>query len=395
MSIYSVSDINNVIGIQLEGKTELTDISIEGEISNLRLSGYNRYLCLKDRNSQLNCIVWGYIYKKINIDIKDGDLITCHGSIRLYKKTGQYSFHIDRYLVKGDQGDLYKEYELLNKKYVEEGLYERPKKKIKLYNERIGIATSLHGAALQDILSILKDKNIPLTVIVRDCRVQGDNCSNSVTNAIKDLERYSDITPLDVIIVSRGGGSLEDLWGFSLEGIVNTISNSNIPIITGIGHEIDNPLCDKVSDLKAITPSVAAKICTVSKERLQNNLTIKRRDILLNINNKISPNKKRYDDLRYRLLKLISEFKEDTDILLEYKERFTRLIRKKIESYKDRCELMNSKILFLDPKNIMKRGFVVLKTTDDKVIRSKEELKNIKNIKIEIQFHDGSIILKL
>ena len=252
----SVSQLNknlkSIINLQFPN-----DIYVKGEISNLKNSHGHAYLSLKDSTSLISGVIWKNVFSKFKF-LKNGDQVKARGKIDVYQKTGQYQLYISDIEING-VGDLHKKYTDLKRKYQELGYFDdERKKKIPKYFSNIGIVTSSNGAALQDILSVFKRNNVNIKIDIKNCKVQGSECHSSISDSINYFQNLN----VDLILISRGGGSFEDLMGFSHEKVIESVYKSKIPIISGVGHEVDFMLCDFVSDLRCATPSVAAEYLT-------------------------------------------------------------------------------------------------------------------------------------
>jgi len=265
-SELSVHDLNQIIKSTLEGTFD-SQIMVCGELSNVKISNQNLFATLKDEMSSISIVFWSF-EKKIKVkktELKDGLTVAITGKIVLYQKTGTYNINVAKLELKGI-GDLSQEYEKMKKMYEAKGYFD-PTHKQKLetitHIKNIGIITSAKGAALQDMLYVLNKSDFKGVVVIHDCLVQGNGCPTSVANAIQTLNEYSDlenkIEKLDLIVVSRGGGSTEDLIGFSHPKVIEALYDSKIPTISAIGHEVDFMLSDFVADVRAPTPSIAAE----------------------------------------------------------------------------------------------------------------------------------------
>lgn len=258
--IYTVTQINNFSADIL--KKELSNIWIAGEISSLKKypSGYV-YITLKDANSELSCIA----SHQISLELEIGMEVTVYGSINIYTIKGNYQFRISSIFLKGN-GDLWLKYNQLKEKLSKEGLFDiKYKKNIPRFSQSIGIITSKEGSVLSDIRNIINRRSPYVKLYLLDSRVSGKNAVNSLCDSINQINALDYI---DVIIIARGGGSIEDLSIFNDEKLVREIFKLKIPIISAIGHETDFTLCDFVSDLRASTPSEAAELCCISSKEL-------------------------------------------------------------------------------------------------------------------------------
>jgi len=266
--IYTVSKINQLIKENLE--VNFGNIWIEGEISNLRIpSTGHLYLTLKDELAQIQAVIFKTQRKGIRFDIKDGLSVIANGRITVYEARGIYQIIIDYIEPKGI-GALQLAFEQLKAKLSQEGLFdERFKKKLPLLPKKIGIITSPTGAAIRDILQVINRRFANIHILIYPVKVQGDEAPKEIVQAIEELNKFTDI---DVLILARGGGSIEDLWAFNEEIVARAIFSSGIPVISAIGHEIDYTISDFVADFRAPTPSAAAELVISSKEEFQKHL---------------------------------------------------------------------------------------------------------------------------
>ncbi|HLA42266.1 MAG TPA: exodeoxyribonuclease VII large subunit, partial [Aggregatilineales bacterium] len=263
----SISEITRHIRTLLDRDRTLQDVWVEGEISNYtRASSGHLYFSLKDENAQLKCVMWKTEAARLNFEPEHGDQILAHGKIGVYEVQGAYQLYADS-LQRAGLGDLHRRFEMLKTKLEAEGLFDSERKRpLPRFPRRIGIVTSPTAAGFQDVLNILSRRYAMGEVILSPAIVQGSAAPPRIIAAIEALNRRNDI---DVMLIIRGGGSLEDLWCFNDENVVRAVAASRIPTVTGVGHEIDFTLVDFAADQRAPTPSAAAELVTpVSQEDL-------------------------------------------------------------------------------------------------------------------------------
>jgi exodeoxyribonuclease VII large subunit len=261
-SRWTVSGLTRHLRQILEARPELQSVWVVGEISNLaRPPSGHIYFTLKDSNSSLRCVLWKTDSSRLRFDPQDGMAVEAHGSISIYEVSGQYQLYTDQLLPVGE-GVLYQEFLRLKGVLEAEGIFDPARKRpIPASPHRIGIVTSASGAALRDILQTLR-RRMPLAeVILAPSPVQGEEAPQALVAAIQTLNR---ITKPDVILLARGGGSIEDLWAFNDERVVRAVCGSQAPVITGVGHETDFTLADFAADLRAPTPTAAAELATTT-----------------------------------------------------------------------------------------------------------------------------------
>ena len=269
--VFKVSELTRLLRTVLE--ETFRNIWVEGEISNFtkHTSGH-MYFSLKDDQAVLSCVLFRRVNQNLKFKIENGMQVVCFGRLSIYDKRGQYQLYVDKIEPKG-VGALQMAFEQLKKKLAGEGLFDDSRKRpIPYLPTRIGVVTSPTGAAIRDILNVVKRRFQNIEVILNPVRVQGDGAEEEVARAIEEFNEYNrSVEPdkkVDVLIVGRGGGSLEDLWAFNMEAVARAISSSVIPIISAVGHEIDWTIADFVSDKRAPTPSAAAELVIPKKEDL-------------------------------------------------------------------------------------------------------------------------------
>jgi exodeoxyribonuclease VII large subunit len=255
---YTVSQLTGFIRRLIEGEPELGDLWVEGEISNFsRASSGHCYFTLKDAGSQIGCAMWRNVAQVQDYLPLDGDLVLAHGRVGVYEAGGRYQLYVDRFRPAG-VGDLYRQFELLKARLEAEGLFALERKRpLPPFPRRIGIVTSPTAAALRDIINVLSRRYPLAEVLLSPTQVQGTAAPPQIVAALEALNERDDV---DVVIVARGGGSLEDLWAFNDESVARAIAASRIPVICGVGHETDFSLADFAADVRAPTPSAAAEL---------------------------------------------------------------------------------------------------------------------------------------
>ena len=277
--IYTVTRLTREIKGALE--VNFPEIWVEGEITNFKKypSGH-LYFSLKDETSLINCVLFKNSAGKMGFEAGDGIKVLSRGRISVYDKRGQYQFYVSAMEPKG-KGALQLAFEQLKEKLRKEGLFEEERKKpLPFLPLRVGVVTSPAGAAIEDILNVARRRFANVEITIRPVRVQGDSAKEEIAAAINELNEYNDFiqsgeikeNPIDVIIVGRGGGSLEDLWAFNEEEVARAVFASTIPIISAVGHEVDFTISDFVSDFRAATPSAAAELVMPKKTDLQEEL---------------------------------------------------------------------------------------------------------------------------
>ena len=395
----SISDINRIIKYTIEESLELRSVYLKGEISNLKFHGRGHlYFSLKDETSKINAVMFNYSKCGLNFIPKDGDSVLVHGRIGVYEASGSYQVYVDSMELDG-LGNLYVLFEKLKKKLSEEGLFDKEhKQKIRRVPRKIGVITAPTGAAVRDIISTI-NKRFPMTEIyLFPTLVQGENAAPNIVKMIELANTYEDI---DTIILGRGGGSIEDLWAFNEEMVARAIYNSRIPIISGVGHEIDFTISDFVADLRAPTPTGAAILAVpdVSEvKRYFKNALDRSNNAILNIlnnntqlvlkyktnyllNNPIrlyEMKEQKLDTLYDRLNVFIKTRLDSYNHLMDkYKSNYI-LNNPKIllESSKNKLDTLKVKLDLLNPENILDKGYSII-YKDNKIV------KDVANINVD------------
>jgi len=258
---YTVSQLTGTIRRLIEDALELNDVWVEGEVSNFsRAASGHCYFTLKDAGSQIGCVMWRRVAQVQEYLPVDGDLVLAHGRVGVYEAAGRYQLYVDRFQPAG-VGNLYLEFERLKARLEAEGLFAPERKRpLPSFPRRIGVVTSPAAAALRDILNVLSRRYPLAELLLAPTLVQGDDAPPQIVAAIEALNERADADGVDVIIVARGGGSLEELWAFNDERVARAVAASRIPVICGVGHETDFSLADFAADVRAPTPSAAAEL---------------------------------------------------------------------------------------------------------------------------------------
>ena len=281
--IISVSDVNNLAKGLLE--KDLSNVWIQGEISSFTAHGSGHwYFTIKDKKSALDCVMFKFDNINLLFEPKVGDELILNGNVSIYSPTGRYQFNVKHIEVSGE-GALLRAFEELKKKLELEGLFDETRKKdLPEFPMEISVITSATGAVIKDIINVLSRRSPNMTLTLVEAQVQGKQAEKSICNAI---ERVNSFRQSDLIILARGGGSIEDLWCFNMESVARSIFNSEIPLISAVGHETDFTISDFVSDLRAPTPSAAAEIISQNHSNLFASLTSMQKDLSLSINNEL------------------------------------------------------------------------------------------------------------
>lgn len=386
---YSVSELTRYLRELLESDEVLQDVWVQGEISNLsRPSSGHMYFTLKDGAASLRCVVWKSTAIRLRIGLQNGLAVEAHGGVRIYERDGQYQLYIDSIRPAGE-GLLFQEFMRLKNRLEAEGLFDPERKQpIPERPARIGVVTSPTGAALQDMLNTLQARYPLAEVILAPCAVQGDAAPREIASALNCLRQSGEP---DVIIVARGGGSLEDLWAFNDELVVRTIAHSPIPVITGIGHETDFTLADFAADLRAPTPTGAAVLATPDRADLLSEL-LGEQDRLNNAALMIVSRRWQDLDLLQQRLNRASpglRLNEARQAVNDLHKRGLRALRHSLQLRRAHLDGLRSRLTALNPRATLERGFAIVEREDGSLLKSAGDVRP--DDQINVQLWDGRI----
>lgn len=362
MKTFTVSQINRIIKDLIDNEVILEDIIVSGELSSFSITRGIAYFTLKDNETMLACIQFG---AKSSFNI--GDMVQCRGNIKYYSKTGKLSFNVLTIELCG-QGELYKKFIELKEKLTLEGLFdESQKQSLPRFINSIGVVTSKTGAVLQDIKNVSLRRNPNLDIYVYDAQVQGNLAVEQVIEGINYFDNYSDV---DVIIVARGGGSIEDLMPFNDEKLARVAYNCKKPIISAVGHETDFSILDFVADLRAPTPSAAAELVTYENRDLIRRVKDIFNTIETNVLNKVQNYNERTNLVISEIEREISDVVNNQTLYINsLLNRYDKLIENKIDNTKYRVDILLNTLDRLNPAKILSSGYSYV-TKDEKPIDS-------------------------
>lgn len=386
-TVFSVSQITDLIKGILENS--FRSVKIEGEISNWRPSAAGHiYFTLKDNNAQIKAVIFRNAAYKLAFKPKDGDKVRCTGSLSVYAPQGNYQIIINTMELAGT-GNILQMLEERKKKLAAEGLFDSEKKKaLPLYPKTIGVVTSPTGAAIRDILNVSKRRNPNINITVLPAIVQGEEAAQTIVKMIEIANFYK---LCDVLIVGRGGGSLEDLLPFSEESVVRAIAASKIPTISAVGHEIDWALCDYAADKRAPTPSAAAEMAVPILSDIQQNITFYKNDLYNSIKQKIEKTRlmiKSFNPQNFEV-----QFRNIQQPLLNrYAYAKENLVKNMQDKIKDlRTRILNNKTILenASPDTILQRGYSMVTDEEGKIIRNADQVSS--GSKIIVKPAQGSL----
>lgn len=385
--ILSVSQVNIYIKNVLDNDLLLSDVTVKGEISNYKLhSSGHIYMSLKDETGVMRAVMFRGAASKLRFRPENGMKVIARGRVTVYERDGQYQLYINSMEQEG-VGDLHVAFEELKKKLMEEGLFDTSKKKpLPKYPKKVGVVTAPTGAAIRDIINILSRRFSYTDIVIYPVLVQGENSAKSIVGAIEYFNREKSV---DVMIVGRGGGSIEDLWSFNEENVARAIFESEIPIVSAVGHEIDFTIADFVADLRAPTPSAAAELVVPSGDELIEKFgnVLKR---LKNSADRIVENRmlRLKNCIDKPVIKNPTIKLEDRKIYLDNLSHRLEMAEKMLlERKKQMLSVYVSKLDGLSPLGTVARGFSVA-SGESGVIKSVSQVKSGDNISVRVI--DGS-----
>lgn len=384
----SISDVNRIIKFTIDSNELLRSVYLKGEISNLKYHGRGHlYFSLKDENSKINAVMFSYSATGLDFMPKDGDSVLVHGKVSVYEASGSYQIYVDKMSLDGI-GNLYQLFEELKKKLSHEGLFdENHKLHVPKIPKRIGVVTAPTGAAIKDIISTI-NKRFPLVEIyVFPSLVQGELAKDNIVRMINLAHNYD----IDTLIIGRGGGSIEDLWAFNEEVVARCIYNSKIPIISGVGHEIDFTISDFVADKRAPTPTGAAMIAVPDKEEILRYLSNARERVKKSLYNKLDSykselNKYKTNYLLNNPIRLYEMKEQKLDILYD---KINDSINKIIDRNSNLIDTLKIKLDLLNPVGILDKGYSIM-YKDNKIIKDINDISLSDDISIMVK--NGSVI---
>jgi exodeoxyribonuclease VII large subunit len=409
--VYSVSQITELVKTALE--VAFPKVWVEGEISNYkRHTSGHVYFTLKDEKSSIRAVLFRSEARKVGFDLKDGLQIVCRGRISVYDVRGEYQLYADLLEPKG-KGVLQLAFEQLRDKLKAEGLFDPQRKKtLPLRPRTIGVVTSPTGAAIRDILRVLERRYARLRVLIYPVRVQGDGASREI---VEGLDHLGNRPGIEVIIVGRGGGSIEDLWAFNEESVARAIARSPVPVISAVGHEVDVTIADFVADVRASTPSAAAEMVIEKEEAFQERISslaqrlgelvrfavqekraevsdLTEQRIIQNFRIRLMNFSQRVDDLETRSWKILRTerqgLSEKRGAVRLQSERLTNHFSRKLQEAGAAWERLSSALDNLSPLNVLKKGYALCwKDGGLTLVRRIEEIEAEDTV--IISFHKG------
>ena len=388
IKVLTVTEVNTYLKRILDNDFILNNLSVKGEISNLtyHYSGHI-YFSIKDGSGKLSCVMFKSNAMNLKMKLKEGMSVIIKGRISVYPQTGAVQLYCDEIEEEG-LGKLYIEYEKLKDKLYKQGYFdEEHKKPIKGITQRIGVVTSATGAVFHDIINVTKKRNSLVDIVLYPAKVQGEGAYKEI---IKGIEYFNNKKSVDLIIIGRGGGSIEELWNFNEEELAIAIYNSELPIISAVGHEVDYTIADFVSDLRAATPSQAAEFSVPLESDIRNYIDNCSRGLDKIIDNVISSEKEKIEsymrilNLNSPITKVVNSYRE----IEELNKRLQLSMQKKIDIEKQQLIGMNNLLVAHNPINLLQKGYAIIEDNSG-VISTKDKLKSKTDIAITLK--DGKV----
>ena len=368
-NVYTVKQVNSYIKNMFTQDFMLNRIYVKGEVSNCKYhtSGHI-YFSLKDESGTIACVMFAGQRGGLSFHMREGQQIIVLGSVNVYERTGSYQLYAQEIRLDGE-GTLYEKYQMLKQELEEMGMFAPEyKKAIPRYAKRIGVVTAPTGAAVRDIMNISARRNPYVQLLLYPAQVQGEGAKESIVRGIRMLETKN----VDVIIVGRGGGSIEDLWAFNDECVARAIFDCQIPVISAVGHETDVTIADYVADLRAPTPSAAAELAVWDYRQLQGYLDECRLRMNRSMTGSIRINRLRLKELDVRLSYLHPRHKlqDQQQRLIELEEELRTLMRDRVKEARHRLAIQIEKLNGLSPVRKLNQGFAYVEEADGGVVKS-------------------------
>ena len=391
-SVYTVSQANQYIKNMFNQDFLLNNISVRGEVSNCKYhSSGHIYFSIKDRNGLLSCVMFAGKKRGLDFKIEEGNKVIVSGNINVYERDGKYQLYADK-IEKEGTGDLYKRFIELKNELEEMGMFsDEYKKEIPKYSMNVGIVTASTGAAIQDIINISKRRNPYIKLVLYPAKVQGDGAADTIVNGIRCLDSKN----LDVIIVGRGGGSIEDLWAFNEEKVARAIFECNTPVISAVGHETDYTIADYVADMRAPPPSAAAELVVFEYNKLCEKISSYEENMRYRIDIKIRNYRNTVNDLLWKLNKMspANNIQSKRQRLADLEIRLYDSINRKTSERRHQLELLTERLNGLSPLNKLSGGYAYISDDKNKPVKSIKKINADDELKIVLK--DGNAKVKV
>ena len=368
-NVYTVRQVNAYIKNMFVQDYMLNRIYVKGEISNCKYhtSGHI-YFSLKDESGAIACVMFAGDRRGLSFRMQEGQKVIVLGSISVYERDGKYQLYAKEIILDGE-GALYQQYARLKRELEEMGMFAQEyKQPIPVYSRTVGVVTAPTGAAIRDIMNITARRNPCVQLILYPAVVQGEQAASSIAKGIRTLDAYG----VDVMIVGRGGGSIEDLWTFNEEEVARAIFACRTPVISAVGHETDTTIADLVADLRAPTPSAAAELAVTDYRQLMSGMELFRNQLADRLEQKISRYRQRLQHEKLRLMYVSPQYKLNArkQYLSELSDRFAQEMDRKLTDRKHRLQLCAGRLDGLSPVRKLGQGYSYTELSDKKALRS-------------------------
>ena len=410
--VYTVSMVNRHISSLFRMDQTLNTVYVKGELSNVKYSDKGHiYFTLKDEKSQLRCALWASSRKNLNFELKNGDSVIAFGQISVYERDGTYQLYATHMRREGGVGALYEQFEALRKKLLEMGMFDpQYKRPIPPYARTIGVVTARTGAVIHDIETVSKRRDPGIRILLCPCAVQGEGAADEICRALEMLDKAG----TDVIIVGRGGGSMEDLWAFNEEKVAWAIFNCKTPVISAVGHETDTTIADLVADRRAATPSEAAEIAVSDMGRLMLDIRERQTKLTRLMRQKLEfqAQRAKYYGSKLQAVSPLNQLRSDRQVLSRMQERLRRRMedivredrmyletldqrmqaafRERNKEVRHRHALLAERLRALSPQAKLDAGYAYVETAGRKPVRSVNDLDT--GSRIRIRLRDGAAL---
>lgn len=387
-NVYTVAQINSYIKNMFEQDYMLQSVLVKGEVSNCKYhSSGHIYFTLKDEKGTIACVMFAGNRSGLRFRLAQGQQVVAGGTIDVYERDGKYQLYAKQIILDG-AGLLYERFEKLKAELLERGMFAQEyKKPIPKFVKTVGVVTAPTGAAVRDIINITRRRNPFVQIILYPAIVQGEQAAESIVNGIRALERQQ----ADVIIVGRGGGSIEDLWAFNEEAVAQAVFDCPIPIISAVGHETDTTITDYVADLRAPTPSAAAELAVYEYRQVENWLeeTAQRLKRLMSRQCNVQRNRMNQYRLRFGYLSPVSRIRQRRMLAIQFEEKLQNSMERRLTESRHQLELYLEKIKGLSPLEKLNQGFSYV--TDE----AGQPVRDVENVavhdRLHIRMRDGEI----
>lgn len=383
-NVYTVAQVNSYIKNMFTQDFMLKSIFVKGEVSNCKYhSSGHIYFTLKDAKGIITCVMFAGNRAGLSFKMEEGQMVVVGGTIDVYERDGKYQLYAKQIVLDG-AGLLYERFERLKRELAEMGMFEPEyKQPIPQYIKTLGVVTAPTGAAVRDIINIATRRNPYIQIILYPAIVQGDQAVESIVNGIHALEQLG----VDVMIVGRGGGSIEDLWAFNEEAVAKAVFHCSVPIISAVGHETDTTIIDFVSDLRAPTPSAAAELAVYDYAQLMEKLQIYKSTLTHGLHRQLKKQENRLEQLKLHMkyLSPASQIQEKRNYCMDLEDRLTNLVHMGLTNQKYRMALYAEKLKGLSPLDKLSQGYAYVENGNGSVVNDVHHVKTGELIKIYVK----------